>query len=69
MPICTGSWQAVASEVVALVDPIGGALTVSDDTPHSGYSASDDIAHADVMETHVELPTDLFSGQPSPFVR
>jgi hypothetical protein len=61
--------EAVVSEVVALVDPIGGALTISDETPDSGYFASDEIAQADVMEIHVEPPTDLFSGQPSPVAR
>jgi hypothetical protein len=61
--------EAVASEVVALVDSIGGALTISDETPDSGYFAWDEIVRLDVMETHVAAPTDLFSGQPSPFVR
>jgi hypothetical protein len=41
----------VASEVVALVDPIGGALTISDETPDSGYFAWDEMARVDVMET------------------
>jgi hypothetical protein len=59
--------EAVVSEVAALVDPIGGALTISDETPDPGYLAWDEIARVDVMETHVELPTDLFSGQPPPF--
>jgi hypothetical protein len=62
--------EAVASsEVVALVDPIGVLLTINDETPDSGYVAWDEIARVDVMETHVEPPTDLFSGRPSPFVR
>lgn len=29
----------------------------------------DEMARMDVMETHVERLNDLFSGQPTPFVR
>lgn len=58
--------------IVALnfeVEPVGGALTLSDETTDCGYLSWDEIAHMDVMETHVERLTDVFSGQPAPFVR
>jgi hypothetical protein len=69
MTIDIGSWQAIASETLGLVEPIGGALTISDETTDYGYFSWDEIAHMDVMETHVERLTDVFSGQPAPFVR
>jgi ADP-ribose pyrophosphatase YjhB (NUDIX family) len=59
-------------QIVALnfeVEPIGGALTTSDETTDYGYFSWDEIARMDVMETHVERLTDVFSGQPTPFVR
>ena len=58
--------------IVALnfeVEPVGGALTLSDETTGYGYFSWDEIAHMDVMETHVERLTDVFSGQSPPFVR
>jgi ADP-ribose pyrophosphatase YjhB (NUDIX family) len=58
--------------VVALnfeVEPIGGTLTISDETTDYGYFSWDEMAHMDVMETHVERLTDVFSGQLPPFVR
>jgi ADP-ribose pyrophosphatase YjhB (NUDIX family) len=59
-------------QVVALnfeVEPIGGALMISDETTDYGYFLWDEIAHMDVMETHVERLTDVFSEQAPPFVR
>ena len=58
--------------IVALnfeVEPVGGALTLSDETTDYGYFSWDEIIRMDVMETHVERLTDVFSGQPAPFVR
>jgi ADP-ribose pyrophosphatase YjhB (NUDIX family) len=58
--------------IVALnfeAEPIGGTLTLSDETTDYGYFLWDEIKGMDVMETHVERLTDLFSGQPTPFVR
>jgi ADP-ribose pyrophosphatase YjhB (NUDIX family) len=58
--------------IVALnfeAEPIGGTLTTSDETTAYGYFTWDDIAHMDVMETHVERLRDVFSGQSPPFVR
>jgi ADP-ribose pyrophosphatase YjhB (NUDIX family) len=58
--------------VVALnfeVEPIGGTLAISEETTDYGYFSWDEIAHMDVMETHVERLTDVFSGQSPPFVR
>ena len=58
--------------IVALnfeAEPIGGTLALSDETTDYGYFSWDEIAHLDVMETHVERLTDVFSGQPLPFVR
>jgi ADP-ribose pyrophosphatase YjhB (NUDIX family) len=59
-------------QIVALnfeAEPIGGSLTLSAETTAYGYFTPDDIARLDVMETHVERLTDVFSGQPPPFVR
>jgi ADP-ribose pyrophosphatase YjhB (NUDIX family) len=59
-------------QIVALnfeAEPIGGALTISDETTDYGYFSWDEITRMDVMETHVERLTDVFSGQPAPFVR
>jgi ADP-ribose pyrophosphatase YjhB (NUDIX family) len=59
-------------QVVALnfeVEPIGGALMISDETTDYGYFSWDQITHMDVMETHVERLTDAFSGRMPPFVR
>ena len=59
-------------QIVALnfeVEPIGGALAISDETTDYGYFSSDEITRMDVMETHVERLTDVFSGQSPPFVR
>jgi ADP-ribose pyrophosphatase YjhB (NUDIX family) len=59
-------------QIVALnfeAEPIGGTLTISDETTDYCYFSWDEIAHMDVMETHVERLTDVFSGQPAPFVR
>jgi hypothetical protein len=69
MTICTGSWQAVLSEIVALVEPIGGALMIGDETADSGYFAWDERTRRDVMEAHVEPLADVCSRQPRPFVR
>lgn len=58
--------------IVALnfeAEPTGGALTVSDETTAYGYYSWDEITQMDVMETHVERLTDIFSGQPIPVVR
>jgi ADP-ribose pyrophosphatase YjhB (NUDIX family) len=58
--------------VVALnfeVEPIGGALMISDETTDYGYFSWDEMAHMDVMETHIERLTDVFSGEAPPFVR
>jgi ADP-ribose pyrophosphatase YjhB (NUDIX family) len=58
--------------IVALnfeAEPIGGALTISDETTEYGYFSWDEITRMDVMETHVERLTDIFSGQPAPVVR
>jgi ADP-ribose pyrophosphatase YjhB (NUDIX family) len=59
-------------QIVALnfeVEPIGGALAISDETTDYGYFSWEEIGQMDVMETHVERLTDVFSGHPSPFVR
>jgi ADP-ribose pyrophosphatase YjhB (NUDIX family) len=59
-------------QIVALnfeAEPRGGALTISDETTDYGYFSWDEITRMDVMETHVERLTDVFSGQPTPFVR
>ena len=59
-------------QVVALnfeVEPIGGTLTISDETTDYGYFSWDEMARMDVMETHVERLTNVFSGQLPPFVR
>jgi ADP-ribose pyrophosphatase YjhB (NUDIX family) len=58
--------------IVALnfeVEPIGGALTISDETTAYGYFSWDEIRRMDVMETHIERLTDVFSGMQAPFVR
>ena len=51
------------------VEPIGGALTISDATTDYGYFSWDEIRRMDVMETHIERLTDVFSGMQAPFVR
>jgi ADP-ribose pyrophosphatase YjhB (NUDIX family) len=59
-------------QIVALnfeVEPIGGALAISDETTDYGYFSWEEIGQMDVMETHVERLTDVFSGHPAPFVR
>jgi 8-oxo-dGTP pyrophosphatase MutT (NUDIX family) len=59
-------------QIVALnfeVEPVGGALTLSDETTDYGYFSWEEMARMDVMETHVERLTDIFSGQPIPVVR
>jgi hypothetical protein len=59
-------------QIVALnfeAEPIGGTLTISDETTEYGYFSWENIARMDVMETHVERLRDVFSGQPVPFVR
>ena len=59
-------------QIVALnfeAEPVGGTLTLSDETTEYGYFSWEDMAPMDVMETHVERLTDVFSGQPAPFVR
>jgi ADP-ribose pyrophosphatase YjhB (NUDIX family) len=59
-------------QIVALnfeVEPIGGTLTISDETTEYGYFSWDNMIRMDVMETHVERLRDVFSGQPAPFVR
>jgi ADP-ribose pyrophosphatase YjhB (NUDIX family) len=59
-------------QIVALnfeVEPIGGALTISDETTAYGYFSWDEIRRMDVMETHIERLTDVFSGMQAPFVR
>jgi hypothetical protein len=48
--------------IVALnfeAEPIGGTLTISDETTDYGYFSWDEMAHMDVMETHVERLTDV----------
>ena len=52
-----------------MVDPIGGTLMISDETTDYGYFSWDEMAHMDVMETHIERLTDVFSGEAPPFVR
>jgi 8-oxo-dGTP pyrophosphatase MutT (NUDIX family) len=59
-------------QIVALnfeAEPIGGSLSLSDETTAYGYFTPDDTTRLDVMETHVERLRDVFSGQPPPFVR
>jgi ADP-ribose pyrophosphatase YjhB (NUDIX family) len=59
-------------QIVALnfeVEPIGGALTISDETTAYGYFSWDEIRRMDVMETHIERLTDVFSGMQAPVVR
>ena len=59
-------------QIVALnfeAEPIGGTLTVSDETTDYGYFSWGEIKRMDVMETHMERLTDIFSGLPAPFVR
>ena len=59
-------------QIVALnfeAEPLGGTLTLSDETTEYGYFSWEDMARMDVMETHVERLKDVFSGQPAPFVR
>jgi ADP-ribose pyrophosphatase YjhB (NUDIX family) len=59
-------------QIVALnfeAEPIGGMLSISDETTAYGYFSWDTIAGMDVMETHVERLRDVFSGQPPPWVR
>ncbi len=58
--------------IVALnfeAEAIGGALTISDETTEYGYFSWDEITRMDVMETHVERLTDIFSGHSVPVVR
>ena len=58
--------------IVALnfeVEPIGGTLTLSDETTDFGYFSWEEMAQMDVMETHVERLTDIFSGRQPPFLR
>jgi ADP-ribose pyrophosphatase YjhB (NUDIX family) len=58
--------------IVALnfeVEPIGGSIATSEETTDYGYFSWDEMAHMDVMETHVERLTDVFSGRQPPFVR
>jgi ADP-ribose pyrophosphatase YjhB (NUDIX family) len=59
-------------QIVALnfeAEPIGGTLTISDETTAYGYFSWDAIARMDVMETHVERLRDVFSGESPPWVR
>jgi ADP-ribose pyrophosphatase YjhB (NUDIX family) len=59
-------------QIVALnfeAEPIGGTLSLSDETTEYGYFTPEEIWQMDVMETHVERLKDLLSGQPLPFVR
>jgi ADP-ribose pyrophosphatase YjhB (NUDIX family) len=59
-------------QIVALnfeAEPIGGSLSLSDETTEYGYFTPEEIWQMDVMETHVERLKDLLSGQPLPFVR
>jgi ADP-ribose pyrophosphatase YjhB (NUDIX family) len=59
-------------QIVALnfeAEPIGGTLSLSDETTDYGYFTPEEIWQMDVMETHVERLKDLLSGQPLPFVR
>jgi hypothetical protein len=51
------------------VEPIGGSIATSEETTDYGYFSWDEMAHMDVMETHVERLTDVFSGRQPPFVR
>jgi ADP-ribose pyrophosphatase YjhB (NUDIX family) len=58
--------------IVALnfeAEPIGGSLSISEETTEYGYFSWESMAQMDVMETHVERLKDVFSGQPGPFVR
>jgi ADP-ribose pyrophosphatase YjhB (NUDIX family) len=50
-------------------EPIGGTLSLSDETTAFGYFTPEEIWQMDVMETHVERLKDLLSGQPVPFMR
>jgi ADP-ribose pyrophosphatase YjhB (NUDIX family) len=59
-------------QIVALnfeAEAVRGTLTLSDETSAYGYFAWAEIAHMDVMETHVERLKDVFSGESPPFVR
>jgi ADP-ribose pyrophosphatase YjhB (NUDIX family) len=59
-------------QIVALnfeAEPIGGTLTISDETTAYGYFSWDVIGRMDVMETHVERLRDVFSGESPPWVR
>jgi ADP-ribose pyrophosphatase YjhB (NUDIX family) len=58
--------------IVALnfeVEPTGGTLSLSDETTDYGYFSWEEMARMDVMETHVERLTDIFSGRQPPFLR
>jgi ADP-ribose pyrophosphatase YjhB (NUDIX family) len=58
--------------IVALnfeVEPIDGTLSLSDETTDYGYFSWEEMAQMDVMETHVERLTDIFSGRQPPFLR
>jgi len=51
------------------VEPIGGALALSDETTAYGYFSPDEIAAMDVLESHRERIADAFAGRPETMVR
>ena len=60
-------YQRVALSFEA--EPIGGELSISDETTEYGYFPLNDIKDMDVMENHYERLKDAFTGQDEAFVR
>lgn len=59
-------------QVVALnfeVEPVGGALGLSNETTAVGYFSAAEIAELDLLEHHHERIADAFAGQDATFVR
>lgn len=49
--------------------PIGGTLSLSDETTEAGYFTPDEIAAMDVMEPHPQRIADALEARPAAFVR
>jgi hypothetical protein len=50
-------------------EPVGGALSISNETTDCGYFSPAEIEGMDVMEHHCERIEDAFAAQAAAFVR
>ncbi len=62
-----GRYQVVAFNFE--VEPIGGALGLSNETTEVGYFSADEIVRLDLLEHHRERVADAFADQETPFIR